>query len=126
MWRPCWSKMMRFASLVYTTYILLIYEDTYCPFSFIATNPLLVPLACSLVVAVGALFTCIICVCAHRKRQELMEKYSIKQPPVITAIPADQSITTPTTITHQYYTPGIVYTTSPAGQQQMTLARVQN
>ncbi|VDL59873.1 unnamed protein product [Hymenolepis diminuta] len=90
------------------------------------TNPLLVPLACSLVVAVGALFTCIICVCAHRKHQELMEKYSIKQPPVITAIPADQSITTPTTITHQYYTPGIVYTTSPTGQQQMTLARVQN
>ncbi|VUZ57482.1 unnamed protein product [Hymenolepis diminuta] len=92
----------------------------------IPTNPLLVPLACSLVVAVGALFTCIICVCAHRKHQELMEKYSIKQPPVITAIPADQSITTPTTITHQYYTPGIVYTTSPTGQQQMTLARVQN
>ncbi|VDO00644.1 unnamed protein product [Rodentolepis nana] len=91
----------------------------------IPTNPLLVPLACSLVVAVGVLLTCIICVCAHRKRQELMEKYSIKQPPVIAAIPADHNITTPTTITHQYYTPGIVYTTSPAGQQQMTLARVQ-
>lgn len=89
----------------------------------VATNPLLVPLACSLVVAVGALFTCIICVCAHRKRQELVEKYGIKQPPVVTAIPTDQSTTVPTTVAHQYYTPGIVYT---SGQQQMTLARVQN
>ncbi|KAM7540909.1 hypothetical protein Aperf_G00000025061 [Anoplocephala perfoliata] len=92
----------------------------------IPTNPLLVPLACCLVVALGVLLTCIICVCAHRKRQELIEKYAAtnKQPPSAAAtVPTDQTLTAPTT---QYYTPAMVFPPSTTGQQQRTLTRVQN
>ncbi|VDD81910.1 unnamed protein product [Mesocestoides corti] len=75
-----------------------------------AHNPLLVPLACSLVVAVGALCTLIICVCAHRKHQELLERYSKKPcPENTTAVSIQQPPPT--------YQPGVIYPT----QQQRSV-----
>ncbi|VDK34598.1 unnamed protein product [Taenia asiatica] len=86
-------------------------------------NPLLVPLACCLVVAVGALCTCIICVCAHRKHQELIEKHAAttKQSPTASATAASTApgaTLTPQAATTHYYQSTVVFPTPGQQQQQ--------